>query len=993
MDEVNLPASNNAREIAGNIQSGNIQKVFEVSEKNTQRRTDTWAKEEAMCKGKLGKYEHFLTKINPEARDPKSEGFATRTDVLLISQGLTPKTPDFDLAKSVMAELINNNRRDVLLWTLNRLYVDKFPDDMTLETFEAGLKGGKLTIPDDFDKIILLPALDECEWVGHPTEQSKHNQTPLAEIVSKVADVVRTPAEKPKVKVEIISTKPVDASEKISPLAKLPKKAIPANENQALATVRDELKKAVIEVDYAHAMAEKKVITSDDLKEAIKKALTDPNYVEYLAFSNNTKKLERQASIEVEDINDLLDGKALYGKFNAQTHIDIKLNTGLMQMLCEATNGESLFTLCQYVVQRSNKEPNNNNIRMVALNLLDQITNRRVDIYKKFGRPQILENSIDLAMVYMDKPKTNRAFDLLLAIKNKVSRKTSLGLTEDQIFNNDDLVENILASTFKGGQSSKGNAWQLDEDCLPVFNSEKARPFLKKIFDASQPKKGTEFFYKFQTRLDYLGFKIEETPFSKEAGGSTYKLIKKSDVSDDTLSSAPSKLKKEEIVRKSKANEILYDAITKNIINKEDADIFMLNLHDALNGRGNIDKLFRGGVIADIISSVDSKPLIALCQSVVEAYISPLENRKNKIPSVALRILELMSEPLTTPRDNQPGVLKSAIDMAMVFENRPKDNLFINTAKKLGRYVYQTEERRFDSDQLANGFLSLALEDSKPNSIPTDWTRGITDDCLAVLNNDADFLKHFFYLGEVVRGKESFFYKLRERLDQYDYEFVFPEKENNQLILQKKQASPPAHAPLPLSNIPTDAKQNTLPSGNFEKKIVLPEIGQEVNGRDFIDLCREIADGSASRKVSPRNTSLMMVSTEYKKRRNMLNRDIVTHMFGTSMKNVDDSRLGGVFTYMMSLVEEMQDHEGKIFPHDSAYVTKVLKNIAELSKQTQHEKLPNLPRTSDELEEIYRKTILGVKITLEKDGPDTSNGQNGDIYNQHVTFLEEPKIP
>ena len=91
------------------------------------------------------------------------------------------------------------------------------------------------------------------------------------------------------------------------------------------------------------------------------------------------------------------------------------------------------------MVEKSAIEPENNNIRSVALRLLEEITK---DGYYSENRPILLKSSIDLAMVYTNKPEeNNKAISRFL--KNTGQR---FGLkTEDSRFNGDELVDRVFS--------------------------------------------------------------------------------------------------------------------------------------------------------------------------------------------------------------------------------------------------------------------------------------------------------------------------------------------------------------------------------------------------------------------------------------------------------------------------------------------------------------------------------------------------------------------
>ena len=204
--------------------------------------------------------------------------------------------------------------------------------------------------------------------------------------------------------------------------------------------------------------------------------------------------------------NDIVSNKT----FDAD-RLDELLTKRFFEDIAQAQDGEALFGLCQYVVKSAGLVEDSTNYRSASLHLLEQIANRRVDLYTRFDRAEILKNEIDLVTVYINKPTKSGLKGIIRSLQTRLDSLAGYE-SEDSKFNSDKLVENILLTTYKGKQedafSSAGRGWDLDQECVEVFNSPEAETFLMYVQNGQISTKSKDFFSKFHTRIDSLDYEI-----------------------------------------------------------------------------------------------------------------------------------------------------------------------------------------------------------------------------------------------------------------------------------------------------------------------------------------------------------------------------------------------------------------------------------------------------------------------------------------------------
>lgn len=450
--------------IVDRLQTENFRKLFAVGEKGA-RKPGAWAKEEARCKQKLGDRKDLFPYINPKSRE-STEGCVTRTQVMLISEGLVPKSSEYKIAKDVMVQLVINNRPDVVIWLLQTPAYNKKFKDIDPKQIIADLKNGASKFPDYFNANIILAAFDEVEYVGHE-QQPKMNQTQLADIVSKVVSEVKTTPP------PVIKSAQSEGSEVVQV------KIITQEDNaRALGDARKKLKDAVKSEDQLQTLHPKE--------------------------SNNIKRLE-ESIMELGGLNESAVSMYVYRfenvlrdkKFN-KSELENLLGSTIFDKIIESPKGEALTNLVQLVVERAGINKENSSIRSVALSLLEQISITKS--HSKIDQPEVIRNALDLIMVYDNIPQEKIGFSNVLKLPRIID--------ENRRFDNQNLVEELIdISKLKSNES-----------CVPVFNE--VQYFLARVHFAENPQKKIEFFHEFNVRLKNLGYEVSRLRLGE------YKLIK-----------------------------------------------------------------------------------------------------------------------------------------------------------------------------------------------------------------------------------------------------------------------------------------------------------------------------------------------------------------------------------------------------------------------------------------------------------------------------------
>lgn len=422
------------------------------------KKLGAWIGEKKAIEKKIPEnYKHFLDTMTPKGREVSGK-YATRTGMLLVTNDLKPGTPSFETAKEVIVELIKLYKPEVILWRLKDMNPGKY-GNMKAEDLVAGLANKSIILPKEFEENVdVLADLDDYEWVGDKSE-ANHHQTPLAEIVSKVAEAVKT-------------TPPPQVEIPTQPTSTVPRPSPAEDTSKAQAAL-----KQVIKVEATGSVR-----------------LEATNSTERLV-----KSLEEKSAIKKQDVGNFVTdfNKLIDSKFSAKK-LESLLDGHVFAGILLTRNAEALSAMTQIIVENNrNAAGKNPNVQSVALRLLEFMSEEVAGNSLFPEKEDILRNMIDLIDVYSQKP-TDGLFKRGLTV---------LGArTEENRLINDNLIDDIVnMTTFP---PEKGQT-EINPQCLNVFNSdtEASRSFLNKVSVAETVIK-SNFYIKMRNKLASLGYEV-----------------------------------------------------------------------------------------------------------------------------------------------------------------------------------------------------------------------------------------------------------------------------------------------------------------------------------------------------------------------------------------------------------------------------------------------------------------------------------------------------